>query len=201
MEAEAGNTDEAIKILSRVAQRAEEHHLATVMRNALNNIAGCYHLANRTDEVIASAKAAERVAREAGSWRHLAPALALLANALLEKGLLAEARAAIDESVEIQIRVGSPHLGIALMRRAEILRRSGDRDSARRDAQHALERAVSEEEAMRVRTWLALDLARDGDAGSLKHLHDRIVLWRPQLERSPEGRQLLDSARALLGIT
>ncbi len=158
-------------------------------------------LADRPQAAVDAATYAEAAAHRAGSWRHLAASLSIRAAALVDLGRIAEAIGVLDESVEVQRRAQSPRIGVALMRRAELHKKRGDRERARQDIREVLERAQrsgAASDAAMATLWLAIEEHEAGREGADRVLSDTASAARSLLEPSLDGRALLAAARAIL---
>src|SRR5690606_1928323 len=97
--------DSALELFKRVAGEAGEHHFGSMQRGALVNMAAVQLRAGRLSQAAAVAEQAAEGARHAGDARLRAMALSLRADALLKRGQLEPALAAVDEAVAIGQRM------------------------------------------------------------------------------------------------
>lgn len=154
VESGTGLHAQAIERMKGVAVTAVAHHFGTLRRLALCNLATMYLRAEQTEAAVDAANEAADESRRAGSWRFVAMAQSIAADALLQLGRVEQARAAIDEAIDLKDNAGDANIAIALVRRADILRAIGDLDGAL----EAVARARSHAEAAQSQDQLALAL-------------------------------------------
>ncbi|MBW2454099.1 MAG: AAA family ATPase [Deltaproteobacteria bacterium] len=202
LESSAGNQKQAIKLFGRVAKQAKKRHFGRLRRGALVNLATCQLRAGAPERAAEAAVLAATESREAADWSVHGMAQSVHADALRQAGKLDEARAAIDEAIEVKQRSRDPNVAIALLRRADILAEMGQGQAAAADAELAWERARqagNDDQIARARLWLGLAAEAGADDDGRSRLADLVEELGPK-ESSLRGptRKLLDEARQRL---
>jgi serine/threonine-protein kinase len=175
LESDQGRDDAAINLLEGIARRAGERHFATLRRQALVNMATIKLRSGRAADAAETAREAANLAREAGNKGLVAVAQSIRAAALSQVGDMINARAAIDESVELKLAANDANVAIALLRRAEILAAVGEIERAMADAELALARAKAAgnvEQTAWARMWIALRAVKSDMPNALELLKE-----------------------------
>jgi tetratricopeptide (TPR) repeat protein len=159
MEAESGQVDQALRRIQSVIEQARAARLGAIERTALVNRAATLNRAGRHQAALDAAQAAAKAARQAGSWRQLAAALSVEADALSALGQHERAVALLDESIDLKRAGGDARLAFTLLRRAEVHDRLGNHSASLADGEEALASARdvgATDDALRARVWVAV---------------------------------------------
>jgi tetratricopeptide (TPR) repeat protein len=182
LESDEGRDDAAIAILEGLARRAGERHFATLRRQALINMATIKLRSGRAALAVETAREAADAAREAGNKGLLAIAQSIRAAALTEMGDMINARAAIEESVELKLAANDANVAVALLRRADIYNATGEAEKALADAELALARATQvghPDQIAKARIWMAVHAVRSGSPNAHENLREVLTSLEP----------------------
>ncbi|HZF49598.1 MAG TPA: AAA family ATPase, partial [Polyangiaceae bacterium] len=204
LESDEGRDDAAIALLERVARRAAERHFSTLRRQALINLATTRLRSGRAAEAAETAREAADAAREVGNKGLLAIAQSIRAAALSQMGDMVNARAAIEESVELKLAANDANVSIALLRRAEIRAAMGDIEMATADAELALARAKAggnPEQTAWAKMWIAIQAVKSEKPNAVELLQEttgelepiKATLRAPTRRLVEEGVSLLQA--------
>ncbi|HLM72083.1 MAG TPA: hypothetical protein VK459_05320, partial [Polyangiaceae bacterium] len=182
LESDQGRDDAAIAILEGVVRRASERHFVTLRRQALTNMATIKLRSGRAAEAAEAARDAANAAREAGNKGLVAMAQSIRAAALSEMGDMINARAAIEESVELKLAASDANVAVALLRRADIYNATGEAEKALADAELALARATQvghPDQIVKARIWMAVNAVKSGAPNARENLREVLTSLEP----------------------
>jgi tetratricopeptide (TPR) repeat protein len=182
LESDQGRDDAAIALLEGVARRAGERHFTTLRRQALINMATIKLRSGRAAEAAEAARDAANAAREAGNKGLVAMAQSIRAAALSEMGDMINARAAIEESVELKLAASDANVAVALLRRADIYNATGEAEKALADAELALARATQvghPDQIVKARIWMAVNAVKSGAPNARENLREVLTSLEP----------------------